>query len=69
MVYLKTHNKWLRMDWVELYELAKRVADYRGRPRDILRELKNLFRKLIIEYREGVIEQLMVSWDKWLETR
>jgi prophage maintenance system killer protein len=69
LVYLKAHNKWLRMNWIELYELAKRVAKYKGKTREMLREIKNLFQESLIDYREGIIQKLMVSWDKWREAQ
>ena len=69
LIYFKIHNKWLRMNWGELYNLAKKVAIYSGPPRKMLNEMKDVFQHSLIDYEEGIFDEFMVSWEQWRETQ
>lgn len=66
IAYLKVHNKWLRMGWIELYNLAKKTAVFQGRPEKMLKQIRSVFQKSLIGYHEGLFTELITSWEDWL---
>jgi len=63
LYYLKKHNKWPQINWNDLYLLAMEVANYQGDPKIMLKKIKNIFQKELIDYEEGDLEILLSSWE------
>lgn len=63
LYYFKQHNKWLQLNWNDLYLLAMEVANYRGDPKIMLKKIKKIFQKELIDYKEAALEVLLGSWN------